>query len=159
MTSNNELVNTNKTISDINIVTSIGWFVVTAWLEKDSNSSSSTTKVMVITSQNGGQSYSHPSQIVLDSNSSKRNLHLGIIPVQVYVTYEQDMGSNKYDVFLVKTDDGGLIFQVPSINLSHSPEAVGDSILTVDPIYGKQIVTCFDDDIRNYSPSKIVTGN
>ena len=91
-------------------MTSTGWFVVTAWLEKDSNSSSSTTKVMVITSQNGGQSYSHPSQIVLDSNSSTRNLHLGIIPVQVYVTYEQDMGSNKYDVFLVKSDDGGLTF-------------------------------------------------
>ena len=35
MTCNNELVNTNKTISDINIVTSTGWFVVTAWLEKD----------------------------------------------------------------------------------------------------------------------------
>jgi hypothetical protein len=103
---------------------------------------------MVITSQNGGQSYSHPSQIVLDSNSSIRNLHLGIIPVQVYVTYEQDMGSNKYDVFLVKSDDGGLTFQAPPINLSHSPEAVGDSILTVDPIYGKQIVTYLYNDIK-----------
>jgi hypothetical protein len=66
MTCNNELVNTNKTISDINIVTSKGWLVVTTWLEKDSNSSSSSTKVMVTTSQNGGQSYSHPSKIVLD---------------------------------------------------------------------------------------------
>ena len=52
MTCNNQLVNTNKTISDINIVTSIGWFVVTTWSEKDSNSSSSPTKVMVTTSQN-----------------------------------------------------------------------------------------------------------
>ena len=34
MTCNNELVNTNKTISDINTVISTGWFVVTAWLEK-----------------------------------------------------------------------------------------------------------------------------
>jgi hypothetical protein len=56
----------------------------------------------------GGQSSSHPSQIVLDSNSSKRNLHLGIIPEHVYATYEQDMGSNKYDVFLVKSDEGDL---------------------------------------------------
>jgi hypothetical protein len=30
MTCNNELVNTNKTISDINTVISTGWFVVTA---------------------------------------------------------------------------------------------------------------------------------
>jgi hypothetical protein len=125
MTCNNELVNTNKTISDINIVTSTGWFVVTAWLEKDSNSSRSPTKVMVTTSQNGGQSYSHPSQIVLDSNSSKRNLHLGISPEHVYATYELDMGSNKYDVFFVKSDDGGFSFKASSINMSHSQKMPG----------------------------------
>jgi hypothetical protein len=50
MTCNNELVNTNKTISDINTVTSTGWFVVTSWLENNSNSSSSPTKVMATTS-------------------------------------------------------------------------------------------------------------
>jgi hypothetical protein len=157
MTCNNELVNTNKTISDINTVTSTGWFVVTAWLEKDSNSSSSSTKVMVTTSQNGGQSYSHSSKIVTDSNSAKRNLHLGISQEHVYATYEQDMGSNKYDVFLVKSDDdGGLTFQA-SINLSHSEMDTQDSILIVEPINGKRIVTYLYTDVRNYSPSKIVT--
>src|SRR3954449_13066427 len=84
MTCNNELVNTNKTISDINTVTSTGWFVVTAWLEKDNNSSSSPTKVMATTSQNGGQSYSNATKIVTDSTSAKRNLHLGISQEHVY---------------------------------------------------------------------------
>jgi len=143
MTCNNNLVSTNKTISDINTVTSTGWFVVTAWLEKDNNSSNSPTKVMVTTSQNGGQSYSHPSQIVLDSNSSKRNLHLGISNEHVYVTYEQDIGLNKYDVFFTKSDDGGLTFQSPN-NLSRSPEDTTDSTLTVDPANGKWVVTYLD---------------
>ena len=146
MTCHNKLVNTNKTISDINTVTSTGWFVVTAWLEKDNNSSSSPTKVMVTTSQNGGQSYSDPSQIGTDSNSSKRNLHLGISNEHVYVTYEQDMGSNMYDVFFTKSDDGGLTFQSPN-NLSRSPEDTTDSTLTVDPVNGKWIVTYIDNGI------------
>jgi hypothetical protein len=146
MTCNNQLVSTNKTISDINTVTSTGWFVVTAWLEKDNNSSSSPTKVMVTTSQNGGQSYSDPSQIGTDSNSSKRNLHLGISNEHVYVTYEQDMGSNMYDVFFTKSDDGGLTFQSPN-NLSRSPEDTTDSTLTVDPVNGKWIVTYIDNGI------------
>jgi len=148
MTCNNELVNTNTTVSDLNTVTSTGWFVVTAWLEKDNNSSSSPTKVMAITSQDGGQSYSYPSQIVLDSNSSKRNLHLGISQEHVYATYEQDMGSNKYDVFLIKSDDGGLSFQPPR-NISGSEEDTRDSILTVDPINGKWIVTYLDKGVQN----------
>jgi len=143
MTCNNNLVNTNKTISDINTVTSTGWFVVTAWLEKDNNSSSSPTKVMVSVSQNGGQSYSDPSQIGTDSNSAKRNLHLGISNEHVYVTYEQDIGSNKYDVFFTQSYNGGLIFQSPN-NLSRSPEDTTDSTLTVDPVNGKWVVTYLD---------------
>ena len=89
-------------------MTSTGWFVVTAWLEKDNNSSNSPTKVMEITSQDGGQSYYQPFQIVPDSNSSKRNLHLGISQENVYATYEQDMGSNNYDVFLVNRTRWGI---------------------------------------------------
>jgi hypothetical protein len=148
MTCNDKLVATSKTISDINTVTSTGWFVVTAWLEKDSNSTSSPTKVMVATSQDGGQSYSQPSLIVQDSNSSKRNLHLGISQEHVYATYEQNMGSNKYDVFLVQSDDGGLSFKSPQ-NKSNSPEDTKDSILTVDPINGKWIITYLDKSNQN----------
>jgi hypothetical protein len=149
MSCNNNLVSTNKTISDINTVTSTGWFVVTAWLEKDNNSSSSPTKVMASVSQNGGQSYSNASKIVTDSNSAKRNLHLGISQEHVYATYEKDMGSNKYDVFLIKSDDGGLTFQTP-LNLSHSDVDTKDSILTVDPINGKWIVTYVDNDVTHF---------
>jgi len=160
MTCNNNLVSTNKTVSDINTVTSTGWFVVTAWLEKENNSSSSPTKVMASISQNGGQSYSDPSPIVTDSNSSKRNLHLGISQEHVYATYEQDMGSNKYDVFLIKSDDGGLTFQTP-VNLSNSEVDTRDSILTVDPINGKWIVTYLDNDLMRTqsepTPSEIGT--
>jgi hypothetical protein len=148
MTCNDKLVATSKTISDINTVTSTGWFVVTAWLEKDSNSSSSPTKVMAITSQDGGKSYSQPFQMVQDSNSSKRNLHLGISQEHVYATYEQDMGSNKYDVFLVQSDDGGFSFKSP-LNKSNSPEDTKDSILTVDPINGKWIITYLDKGVQN----------
>jgi hypothetical protein len=152
MTCNNNLVSTNKTVSDINTVTSTGWFVVTAWLEKDNNSSSSPTKVMATVSQNGGQSYLPATQIVTDSNSAKRNLHLGINNEHVYATYEQDMSSNNYDVFLIKSNDGGLTFQTPT-NLSHSPEDTTDSTLTIDQVNGKWIVTYIENGAMNTKSS------
>ncbi len=101
VTCSNELTNTPNNISDINTVTSTGWFVVTAWLEHESNSTSLLpTKVLVASSQDGGQSF-NPDLFVQDTNSSKRNLNLGISQEKVYATYEQDMGSGNYDVFLV----------------------------------------------------------
>lgn len=151
VTCSEELTNTNKTIEDINLVTSTGWFVVTAWLERESNSTnSSSTKAMVSSSQNGGQSYSEPTSLVQDSNSSKRNLNLGISQEKVYATYEQDMGSNNHDVFLVKSEDGGQSFGSPT-NISDSEADSKNSILTVDELTGKWVVTYLDTNVTSTS--------
>ncbi len=114
VTCSNELTNTPNNISDINTVTSTGWFVVTAWLEHESNSTSLLpTKVLVASSQDGGQSF-NPDLLVQDTNSSKRNLNLGISQEKAYATYEQDMGSGNYDVFRNINPNGGEAFGIPN---------------------------------------------
>ncbi len=132
----------------MNTVTSTGWFVVTAWREQDANSTnSSPTEVYVSSSQDGGQSY-RTELMVEDTNSSKRNLNLGISQEKVYATYEEEVGPNNYDVFLVKSNDGGQNFTTPE-NRSNSTVDTTQSILTVDPLTGKWIITYKD----GHSPS------
>ena len=100
------------------------------------------TRVLVSSSQDGGQSYNNASEIITQVNSSElgiRNLNVGINQEHVYVTYEKDMGAGLYDVFLAESDDGGLNFGVPE-NLSESPVDSIDSVLVVD-ITGKYFVT------------------
>lgn len=143
VTCTSELINTPGNISDIQTVTSTGWFVVTAWLERAmSSNSSSPTEVWVSNSLDGGQSYT-TDIMVDDTNSSKRNLQLGISQEKVYATYEQRMGANNYDVFLVKSNDGGQNFTTPE-NISNSTVDTTNSILTVDSLTGKYIVTYLD---------------
>lgn len=143
VTCSNELVETPYNISDIKTVTSTGWFVVTAWLERNASSdSSSPTGVWVSYSLDGGQDYT-TNIMVDDTNSSKRNLNLGISQEKVYATYEQEMGSNNYDVFLVKSNDAGQNFTSPE-NISNSTVDTTKSILTVDPLTGKYVVTYLD---------------
>ncbi len=92
-------------------------------------------------SQDGGQSF-NPYFLVQDTNSSKRNLNLGISQEKAYATYEQvwDQAIMTYSSY---TTNGGETFGIPN-NISNSTDDTKDSILTVYPLTGKWLVTYLD---------------
>lgn len=139
----NTLTNTTNTVSDLKCDTDAGWFNACVWLEQIVNQNGTTpTLLLVSSSQDGGQSYSNASEIITQVNMSNlgmRNPNIGINQEHVYVSYEKDMGSGLYDVFLARSDDGGLNFETP-VNLSESPVDSIESFLLVDET-GKYFVT------------------
>lgn len=144
----NVLTNTTNVVSDLKCDSDAGWFNVCVWLEQDVNLNGTTpTRIMVSSSQDGGQSYGNTSEIITQVNSSElgiRNPNIGINQQFVYVSYEKDAGYGFYDPFLVISSDGGKHFGAPdNLSLELPPDSFTDSrnsTLNVDET-GKYMVS------------------
>ena len=137
----NILTRSVTNITDLQGATSEGWLVYFVWKQGSGNNS----QIYLVYSQDGGRSYSKPSNLSTLSNSSGgvNNPHIGAFADDVYVTWEQEVKPGNNDVFLINSTNGGVSFG-NALNVSNNPQNSVSSSLVVDKETGKVLVSWID---------------
>jgi hypothetical protein len=135
----NTLVNTTNQIDNLQCDKESGWIANCVWHQQPFPENG-TGKIFAASSLTGGANWNLPPQLLSDNSSNAFDPILGMSHEKVFVVFLQDSGDGLNDVYLAQSNDGGMNWTLPAINISNDTKNVTEVTLNVDEGNGDLLV-------------------